>query len=94
MASLIPVGICPMSIGPLGILPSPPLAPLTLTIPPLVVMVRMMLKLTMTAIFGSVRMGIVLTPRPQAAAVIRVRTQGKRMEIPRKTTPTIPRMGT
>jgi hypothetical protein len=56
-------------------------------------MEKMMWKSMKMAIFRSVRMGIVLTPRPQAAAVIRVRTQGKRMEIPRKTTPTIPRMG-
>jgi hypothetical protein len=57
-------------------------------------MVRMMLKLTMTAIFGSVRMGIVHPPRPQAAAAIRVRTQERRMGTPKKMTPTIPRMGT
>jgi hypothetical protein len=43
-------------------------------------------------IFGSARMGTVHPPRPQAAAVIPVKTQGKKMETPRKTTPTIPRM--
>jgi hypothetical protein len=56
-------------------------------------MEKMTWKLMMTAIFGSVRMGTAHPPRPQAAAAIRVRTQGRRMGTPRKTTPTIPRMG-